>query len=130
MLKKRPNIKKYEKKINTVLQRNINLIGMEVQRGIIKRTQKGLDVSNKSFKPYKKPYAKKKGSSTVNLTEKQNMLNAIRFKKISKGIRFYFPNRIENAKAHGNQVKNKRKFFGLDVKLEKRVGRIILKNIF
>lgn len=130
MLKKRPDIKKYQNDIKDVLKRNKDLIGMEVHRGIITRTQKGLDYNNKSFKAYKSDYAKKKGSSKVNLTDKQNMLNAIRYKQVGNKIKFYFGSKVENAKAHGNQIKNGRKFFGMDDKLTKKVGNIIRKNLF
>lgn len=132
MLKKRPDFKKHKKKILTVVEKNSVLIGNEVKRGIITRTQKGKDIDNKPFKAYSKAYKKtkeEKYGSVVNLTVGQNMLNGIRFKKHNGGLKFYFTT-AQNDKAHGNQVKNGRKFFQLDRELRKKVGIIIKKNLF
>lgn len=98
--------------------------------GIINRTQSGLDRNNKPFKAYSTAYAERKGETTVTLTDKGTMLHAIDRKKITGGIKLYFPNKNESAKAHGNQVKYKRKFFGLTKKqkahIKKKLGAYIV----
>jgi len=97
--------------------------------GIINRTQSGKDKNKKGFKSYSKSYGK---SGTVNLTEKGTMLHSIDRKKIKNGIKLYFPNTNEARKAHGNQIKYGRKFFGIDkgqMKLIKhRLGKYIVKT--
>jgi len=49
------------------------------------------------------------------------MLNNITWREIKNGIRLYFSSSYENKKAHGNQVKNKRRFMGVDPKQEKEI---------
>jgi ABC-type phosphate transport system ATPase subunit len=97
--------------------------------GIINRTQSGKDKNKKGFKAYSKSYGK---SGTVNLTEKGTMLHSIDRKKIKNGIKLFFSNTNENAKAHGNQVKYGRKFFGIDKKqkelIKRRLGKYIVKT--
>jgi len=97
--------------------------------GIINRTQSGKDKNKKGFKGYSKSYGK---SGTVNLTDAGTMLHSIDRKKIKGGIKLYFPNTNEARKAHGNQIKYGRKFFGIDkgqMKLIKRkLGKYIVKT--
>lgn len=127
MLKKKINFNKLSEKIT---KNNLPLIGNEIVVDIIKRTQSGKDVNNKSFKKYTPEYKKEKsknfGSSKVNLTRKQQMLNSITWKKIPNGITLFFNSKAENDKAHGNQVKNKRKFFGVDPKQAKLIKKKLL----
>lgn len=104
----------------------LQLLGSEIIVDIIERTQKGKDVNNKSFKKYSSSYAKTKAkmSSRVNLTVTGNMLNAISFKRISKGLRFYFIGNAEKKKALGN-IGNGRKFFGIDKIQKKKIAKRI-----
>jgi len=54
-------------------------------------------------------------------------------KKYKDGARIYFNNQTETNKAHGNHVKLKRKFFGLDKDQEEymyeRIGTFIAKGL-
>ena len=97
--------------------------------GIIKRTQSGKDKNKKGFKAYSKNYSK---TGKVNLTDRGTMLHSITRKKIKNGIRLFFGSANENAKAHGNQVKYGRKFFGLDKEqkklIKRRLGKFIVKT--
>ncbi len=90
---------------------------------IQERTRSSKDVNNKSFNHYTKEYAKQKGTSRnkVTLTLKNHMLANITWKNITNGIRIYFASVQENKKAHGNQVKNGRKFLGVDPRQKKRI---------
>ena len=127
---KKPNIKKYK---DRVAKNNLPLFANEIITDIIERTQNKKDVNLRRFNKYTKPYAKQKGTSrtNVNLTDTGKMLNSIKWKKIKNGIEIYFSGSEQNAKAHGNQIKNKRKFFGIDrrqrEKLIKKIGEIIIK---
>ena len=117
-IKKHINFGRIKKKAIDQHERNLPLLFNEIKYGIISRTQKGQDVNGNSFKAYSKSYGAEKrknfGAGTVNLTRTQKMLNSIRFKRITGGIRLYFSSMKENSKAHGNQVKNGREFFGID----------------
>lgn len=108
-------------------------IANEIKADIIQRTQSGKDINERSFKPYSKSYAKTKSTRTVNLTVKQQMLNAIDWKQIKGGIRFYFNSKEQNDKAYENQYKNGRKFFGLSIKdkkaIQKEFQKIYLKAL-
>jgi len=106
--------------------------------GIQNRTQKGKDMNGKAFRGYKnEEYVEKrrkaKRGSKVNLTFNNHMLQAITSKKHKDGARIYFNNDTETKKAHGNHVKLKRKFFGLDKDQEdymfKRIGTFIAKGL-
>ena len=121
MLKKKINFGRLKKKM---ARNNLPLIGNEIVTSIILRTQKGKDVKNRKFKGYTKEYKatkkEKYGASVVNLTAGGKMLNDISWKKLPNGIRIYFKSSQQNKKAHGNQIKNKRKFFGIDpIQLQK-----------
>ena len=125
MLKQKINFKKVKKTIIDGRFSKLILLANDITSKIKIRTRdKGLDVNNKSFKPYTKEYAKQKtashGSSKVNLTASSKMLNAITWSthKAKSKIRFYFNSSEQRAKAVGNQFKNKRKFFGVDTKLQ------------
>lgn len=132
MLKRKGNdpLTKLEQKIAI---KNLPLIGNELIVSIINRTQSGKDYNNQQFKPYSKTYAKAKqkefGTSRVNLTRTQQMLNAITFKSIPKGLRFYFNANEQNNKAYYNQVKNKREFFMISAKDKEIIKAFIAKNI-
>jgi hypothetical protein len=106
--------------------------------GIQNRTQKGKDMNGKAFRGYKNAEyiekRKKAGrSSKVNLTFNNQMLQAMTSKKYKDGARIYFNNQTETNKAHGNHVKLKRKFFGLDKDQEEymyeRIGTFIAKGL-
>lgn len=101
--------------------------------GISKRTQRGLDFNNRTFKAYNSDYkqyrASQGRSKRVNLTFNNQMLNAMRFKKIKDGVMIYFPDSVENEKAYNNQEENGRKFFGLDTNQEKYIISSIGKYI-
>jgi len=126
---KKPDFKKYTKRINNSNQALMSL-SESLITGIIRRTQKGVDSKNKAFKPYSKVYGKK---GRVNLTVTSAMLHSITPKKINKGIKLHFPIDAENEKAYDNHVKYDRKFFGLDknqIKLiVKRLGKHIKDGI-
>lgn len=122
--KKTINFKQLEKAINNKVIKNLALLGNEVVTDIIKRTQSGKDVNNRTFKPYSKEYKKSKKKShgtKINLTASGNMLNNMTWKKIKNGIRIYFSSKQERDKAHGNQ--RKRKFFGLDRRQKERISK-------
>lgn len=121
---KKPDWDKYIKRIKD-LDRTLLANGPEVKSGIIKRTKSGVDVNNKSFKPYSKAY---RHNGKVDLTIKGRMLNSILFKRIRNGIKLYFP-ASENAKAYANQISYRRKFFGLDRKQIKGLKKLIIKAI-
>lgn len=131
-IRKRPDIQKYIKRIDN---NNLALFANELISDIVIRTQSGKDYINHSFKPYSEKYKKIKsaqyGSSTVNLTQSGKMLNSITWKQIKGGIRLYFNAKSQNDKAHGNQVKNGRKFFALSnnqIKgLKKKLSKILMK---
>jgi len=123
---------------------NLPLIGNKVMKDIIVRTQKGKDRDNRKFEKYTDEYLDsywtpgKRGQKRTdkkrvkdvktipNLTKSQNMLNAMRWKKITDGIRLYFQGKENNSKAHGNQVKNGRKFLGVDDKQAKKIKKDLI----
>lgn len=126
MLVKKIDFSKYKKKIDSPFTK---LMAESIKTGISNRTQKGKDFNGKSFGKYTKQYAKKKGSNNVNLHVSGNMLESIKY-EISRGkMRFYYTGN-EGKKAHGNQVKNGRKFFGVDKEqialLKKKISGIIV----
>ena len=125
---KTPNWGKYKKRLKKT-DDALYSVAESLIVGIINRTQSGKDKNNKGFKGYSKSYGK---SGTVNLTETNNMLHAIDRKKIKGGIKLYFSNTNEAKKAHGNQVKYGRKFFGLDKKqmklIKRKLGKYIVKT--
>ena len=125
MLKKKINFNKVR---TTVIKGRLDKLKKEalnIETGIINRTQSGKDVKGKGFKKYSTAYAKKKGG-TVNLTDTGAMLQAISNKNIPNGVRFYFNASAETNKAAFNQ--KLRKFFGVDkdqVKyLKKKLGKL------
>lgn len=128
--KKTVNFKRIEDKIIDKRLRVLKLLANDIKAGIIKRTQEGKSVSNKGFRKYSKSYRRYKskynGSSKPNLTDTEKMLNNITWKKVKNGIRMYFQNNEERAKAAGNQ--KLRKFFGLDKKqkdfIKKRLEKL------
>lgn len=126
-IRKKPNFNKYiarVKKSDSTLYSIIEFIIV----GIIKRTQSGRDKDNKQFKRYSAQYGK---TGTVNLTETGSMLQSIDRKKITNGVRLYFPNFTEARKAYHNHKTFKRPFFGVDKKqreqIAKRLGKFIVK---
>ena len=125
---KRPNWGKYRRRLKKTDDALYSIAESTIV-GIIKRTQSGKDKNKKRFKPYSKAYGK---SGTVNLTETGTMLHAINRKKIKDGVRLYFPNTNESRKAHGNQIKYGRKFFGIDKEqkklMKRRLGKYIVKT--
>ena len=108
---------------------NLKLEANNIITGIVNRTQSGKDVANRAFKKYSTSYAKIKAgySSKVNLTVKGHMLNNITWKELKGGIRLYFSSAAENTKAHGNQVKNGRKFLGVDPQQKKDIAKRLSK---
>ena len=112
---------------------NLSLMGNEIISDIIDRTQSGKDVNNLGFKSYSRLYAMRKqkefGTATVNLTRTQKMLNSITYKKIPKGLRFYFNASEQSTKAYHNQITNKRKFFGLSNDSLQKIRKFISKQI-
>ncbi len=133
MLKKKIDFEKYKK---TFIKNTLPLHANEMIADIITRTQKGLDIKNAPFKKYSKKYAEEKakkfGSTTVNLTRTQAMLNAITFKTINKnksfGIRLFFNSTAQNDKAYDNQIVYRRKFFGFTDKELKKIKENIIKD--
>ena len=125
MLKKKPNLKRLEKVLINNRAKYLYKNSEEIITDIINRTQSGKDVNNRRFKGYTKAYKKiKEGKiSKPNLTDSSNMLDNIRAKKIRNGIRLYFSSSSERKKAHGNQFKHKRKFFGLDRRQRERIAK-------
>ena len=125
---KTPNWGKYRKRLKKT-DDALYSVSESIIVGIIKRTQSGKDKNKKRFKAYSKNYKK---SGTVNLTETGTMLHSIDRKKIKDGVRLYFPNTNENSKAHGNQIKYGRKFFGLDKGqkelIKRKLGKYVVKT--
>ena len=116
-IKKRINIKKVHDRIEKKTLSNLQLLGNEINTGVVNRTQRGKDINLKPFKKYSSEYRKSKAKShgsVVNLTVSGNMLNSITWKKITNGLRFYIGNNTERRKAIGNQ--KTRKFMGLDTR--------------
>ena len=126
MLTKKVDFAKYKRKIDKPFNK---LMAETLKTGITSRTQSGKDVDSKTFKEYTPAYRAKKGSSKVNLTVSNNMLHAMKYEINGSTLRFYYTGN-EGKKAHGNQVKNGRKFFGLDKKqiamLKKKIGDVIV----
>ena len=125
---KTPNWGKYKKRLKKT-DDALYSVAEAIIVGIINRTQSGKDKNNKGFKAYSKSYGK---AGRVNLTEKGTMLHSIDRKKIKNGVKLFFSNTNENAKAHGNQVKYGRKFFGIDKKqkelIKRKLGKYIVKT--
>ena len=123
-----PDLGKLIKRVMTTDER-LASIATFIITGIANRTQKGLDFNNRTFKGYNTQYKRfitnKGRSARVNLTFNNQMLNAMRFKKIRDGAMIHFPDSVENTKAYYNHEELNRKFFGLDSNQE----RYILANI-
>lgn len=103
---------------------------------IRKRTEKGNDIKNKSFKGYDPDYIKSldfkiagKSKNKVNLTQTGDMLAAIETLDIKDNkIRIGYENgTLENAKADGNANVNGRPFLGFEGS-EKKVAENIIAN--
>lgn len=130
MLKKKINFRKVRRVIVDGRIDKLRKEALNIETGIITRTQKGKDVKQSSFKPYSRQYSRykqKKGrGKEVNLSYTGAMLQAISSKKITNGLRFYFNASAETKKAFWNQ--KKRKFFGVDklqIKyLKKKMGKL------
>lgn len=129
-----PDWRKYTKRIKKTDDK-LQSMANDIIVQIINRTEKkGVDKNMKKFKEYTSKYAKRKGvsRSSVNLVKDNTMLHAMNSKKIKGGIRLYFLGTAEAAKAHGNQIKYKRKFFGLDKSQMKTIkgtiGKFIVKT--
>lgn len=127
MLRKKINFKNTRRVIIDGRVDKLREEALNIETGIITRTQKGKDTKGKSFKKYSKDYAKhkqKKGRGTkVNLTYTGAMLHAISNKKIPKGVRFYFNANAETLKAYWNN--KQRKFFGVDKKQVKYLKKVM-----
>ncbi len=127
MLKKKIDFRKVKHVIVDGRLDKLKKEALNIETGIITRTQQGKDVKGSSFKPYSKAYKKAKGKgSKVTLTDTGAMLHAISNKKITNGIRFYFNASSETKKASWN---NKlRKFFGVDKQqikyLKNKMGKL------
>lgn len=130
MLTKKVNFKKYKKRIDSPFTREI---AESLKTGISKRTNSGKDFEGKTFEPYTKRYAAKKGvsRSDVNLHVSGNMTEAIKYDIRGDTLNFSITG-SEGKKAHGNQERYGRKFFGIDKKqlklLEKIIGKVIVKQ--
>ena len=116
------------------------IFNYDFKTGIIKRTQKGLDMQMKAFTGYSAAYKKQKMkrkyksyNGVVNMTLDFNMLASIARKKIVGGVRYYFNNKKEEDKAvaHQKGLGNlpKRKFFGIDKRQKKTAMKFINKKI-
>lgn len=122
MLKKKINFKKVRRVIIEGRLDKLKKESLNIETGIILRTQSGKDVNLKSFKPYSESYKKTKGGK-VNLTATGAMLHAISNKNIPNGVRFYFNASSETQKAGWNQ--KVRKFFGIDKKQIKHLKKVM-----
>lgn len=98
------------------------------------RTQKGKDADSKPFKSYTKDYKefRKQAGYSVrpDLTFSGNMLSNMTQKHNNKTALLYFASKFENAKAVGNQVKNKRRFFLIGDKEQKTLINFFAKELF
>jgi hypothetical protein len=120
MTNKAPQIVFDIKKLDIALRN----IAMDVQKNIRVKTVSGKDVDNVDFKPYSKGYAKKKQkqglkATTVNLTLKGTMLQAIKSEKVQEGLyKVYIPDASMHERAgwHNSGEGNNpvRHFFGIN----------------
>jgi len=98
------------------------------------RTQRGKNADGKGFKPYTKDYRefrKERGYPVKpDLTFSGNMLSNMTQKHNNKQAILYFASKFENAKAVGNQVKNKRRFFSIGDKEQKTLINFFAKELF
>jgi len=129
VLKKTINFTKvYKRIVDRSVNSNLQKMANEIITDIVTRTQSGKDVNNKKFESYSPEYGKAKKKthgSKVNLTVSGKMLNAITWKKIDNGLRFYVASKQERSKAVGNS--KTRKFMGLDLRQRKRIAQKISK---
>jgi len=131
------NLKNDLNKIRLEANKFMILLGSDVKRMIIKRTQRGKDLNNRKFTNYSKPYLKykkKKGlpTSPVNLTFRFNMLANMTVRKLINGSKVYFSSSDERKKAYYNNFGigvPKREFFGLSIKERKDIYRRLSKKI-
>lgn len=111
--------------------------GVKAIETIIGRTQSGLDVNGNPFKEYSDSYAEYKGrKAPVDLTDAGDMLGNLSFRTSRESkvaIDLFFPNQIENDKAHGHingggnlPVRN---FLGLQEKEGKTIMKAVLREI-
>jgi len=99
---------------------------VKVKENIRKRTETGVDVNLKPFKPYNSKYAAKKKKTRVDLTDTGRMLNALTQKVINNDTGRIF---LQNSRYKGGSdvhtvaAKNEetRKFFGYNSGDEKFV---------
>ena len=115
------------------VQRTLNRVGIDSVNHIRQRTQKGLDVNNNSFVPYKdstKRHKNKIGAQTspVNLKQSSLMLRSLTFSKIKDGIKIFLNNRQNIGAYHqyGQGKLPKRKWFGLNRQTQQK----IISNVF
>lgn len=106
-------------------------VGIQVARKVRERTESGLDVDRKRFKPYSREYReyrKEKGrSSKVNLTFTGRMLGAVAsgVRATKRGAKIIMSGR-QGAKAWGN-TRRGRDWFGLDTKTKKQTLESVIK---
>ena len=121
---KTPNLKQLIGRVSKTNQLLASLAQFIIT-GISNRTQRGIDFNNRTFKSYNAAYktfrTNKGRSSRVNLTFNNQMLNAMRFKKINSGVMIHFPDSVENTKAYYNHEEQGREFFGLDSNQERYI---------
>ena len=122
MLKKKINFRRVNRIIVDKRVDKLREEGLNIETGIINRTQSGKDVKRNAFKKYSASYQKKKGGK-VNLTATGAMLHAISSKNIKNGLRFYFNASSETKKASWNQ--KLRKFFGVDKTQVKYLKKVL-----
>ena len=99
------------------------------------RTAKSLDRKGKSFRPYSKAYAKRKGTTKVDLDLSTRMLDAIETQAFKKGVRIFiatFPHEgklntfnlgVIHVSGAGNMPQ--RDFFGLSKKEVEQVLNVV-----
>lgn len=129
---KKVDFTKLINKIKNIDERIVS-VATDLIVGIANRTQTGMDYKGGMFKSYPASYREyrvsKGRSAKPNLTFNNQMLNAMRFKKIKDGGMIYFPDSVENEKAYSNHEKKGREFFGLDTNQEKYIISSIGKYI-
>lgn len=116
------------KSVNRVLGRT----GVQTINHIRQRTERGLDINDRSFEPYAKSTLKQKakvGSSTrVNLKGSSEMLRSMTSKRIKDGVQVFLSDRqgVGSYHQYGSGRLPKRQWFGLNRVTENNIIKEVL----
>jgi hypothetical protein len=112
-------------KLKQPTKRQWAIIGDDVILAVEDRTSRGQDADRRGFKPYTKAYAKKKGSTKVNLTVKGHMLGSIRNKPSNRGVKVQISGGRDGLKAWSINFGQKRRFMAINNKDIKKISKRI-----